>query len=220
MYTDDEMLMLSGIQHFAFCPRQWALIHIEQLWADNRLTVEGNIMHSTVDDPFYIRKTNDIITLRSVGLVSKELGLYGISDVIEFYNVELNDNSIKLPEYSGYWEPHPVEYKRGKEKNNHVDEVQLAAQIICLEEMYNIKIEYGWLYYGETRRRKKIGMSSELREVTKNFVKQMHLLFKVGQTPKASYTNHCDRCSLIDISIPEISKKQTVSPYLKKHFNA
>ena len=141
MYTDDEMLMLSGIQHFAFCPRQWALIHIEQLWADNRLTVEGNIMHSTVDDPFYIRKTNDIITLRSVGLVSKELGLYGISDVIEFYNVELNDNSIKLPEYSGYWEPHPVEYKRGKEKNNHVDEVQLAAQIICLEEMYNIKIE-------------------------------------------------------------------------------
>jgi CRISPR-associated exonuclease Cas4 len=220
MYTDDEMLMLSGIQHFAFCPRQWALIHIEQLWADNRLTVEGNIMHSTVDDPFYIRKTNDIITLRSVGLVSKELGLYGISDVIEFYNVELNDNSIKLPEYSGYWEPHPVEYKRGKEKNNHVDEVQLAAQIICLEEMYNIKIEYGWLYYGETRRRKKIGMSSELREVTKNFVKQMHLLFKVGQTPKASYTNHCDRCSLIDICIPEISKKQTVSSYLKKQFNA
>ena len=177
-------------------------------------------MHSTVDDPFYIRKTNDIITLRSVGLVSKELGLYGISDVIEFYNVELNDNSIKLPEYSGYWEPHPVEYKRGKEKNNHVDEVQLAAQIICLEEMYNIKIEYGWLYYGETRRRKKIDMSSELREVTKNFVKQMHLLFKVGQTPKASYTNHCDRCSLIDICIPEISKKQTVSSYLKKQFNA
>ena len=207
MYTDDEMLMLSGIQHFAFCPRQWALIHIEQLWADNRLTVEGNIMHSTVDDPFYIRKTNDIITLRSVGLVSKEQGLYGISDVIEFYNVELNDNSIKLPEYSGYWEPHPVEYKRGKEKNNHIDEVQLAAQIICFEEMYNIKIEYGWLYYGETRRRKKIDMSSELREVTKNFVKQMHLLFKVGQTPKASYTNHCDKCSLIDICIPEISKK-------------
>lgn len=220
MYTDDEMLMLSGIQHFAFCPRQWALIHIEQLWADNRLTVEGNIMHSTVDDPFYIRKTNDIITLRSVGLVSKELGLYGISDVIEFYNVELNDNSIKLPEYSGYWEPHPVEYKRGKEKNNHIDEVQLAAQIICLEEMYNIKIEYGWLYYGETRRRKKIDMSSELREVTKNFVKQMHLLFKVGQTPKASYTNHCDKCSLIDICIPKISKKQTVSSYLKKQFNA
>ena len=86
--------------------------------------------------------------------------------------------------------------------------------------MYNIKIEYGWLYYGETRRRKKIDMSSELREVTKNFVKQMHLLFKVGQTPKASYTNHCDRCSLIDICIPEISKKQTVSSYLKKQFNA
>lgn len=220
MYTDEEMLMLSGIQHYAFCPRQWALIHIEQLWADNRLTVEGNILHSTVDDPLYTRKTNDIVTLRSVSLVSKKLGLYGFSDAIELHKTNNKINAIKHPDYAGYWEPHPIEYKHGKAKSDEIDEVQLTAQIMCLEEMYNIQIDYGWLYYGEIRHRKTIEITSNLRAITKQYSEEMHKMFQQEKTPKAILKKHCKRCSLSDLCMPEMIERQSVEQYLKKQFNA
>lgn len=143
MYEDDDMLMLSGIQHFRFCPRQWALIHIEQQWYDNRLTIEGQIMHKHVDDPFYRQKCGDFITLRAVNIASRELGLYGIADAIELIPASTSENTITHPKYPGRWNPIVVEYKHGKPKRNEVDDVQLAAQVMCLEEMYDIHIEYG-----------------------------------------------------------------------------
>ena len=153
MYSDDDMLMLSGIQHFRFCPRQWALIHIDQQWAENRLTMEGHIMHKRVDDPFYRQKCGDFISLRSVSVASRQLGLYGVSDVVELHPTEDEKNSIMHPKYPGLWQPYPVEYKHGRPKRNEVDEVQLAAQTMCLEEQYGITIPCGAFFYGEIRQR-------------------------------------------------------------------
>lgn len=124
MYNEDDMLMLSGIQHFRFCPRQWALIHIEQQWNDNRLTIEGQILHKHVDDPFYRQKCGDLITLRAVNIASHELGLYGISDAIELLPAPSTEDTIQHPKYQGYWKPVVVEYKHGKPKRDEVDEVQ------------------------------------------------------------------------------------------------
>ena len=160
MYNDDDMLMLSGIQHFRFCPRQWALIHIEQQWNDNRLTVEGQLLHKHVDDPFYRQKCGDYISLRSVSVASHELGLYGITDVVELHPADNEYNSICHPSYPGRWQPFPVEYKHGKPKRNEVDEVQLAAQAMCLEEQYGISIPHGTIFYHEIRHRENFGLSA------------------------------------------------------------
>ena len=150
MFQEDDMLMLSGIQHYMFCPRQWALIHIEQVWADNRRTAEGTIMHKNVDNPEYRQKNGDRITLRSVSLASKELGFYGISDAIELHATDNPEIGLTHPRYPGLWAPFPIEYKRGHEKMDKSDEVQLAAQAMCLEEQYQIKVNSGALFYGET----------------------------------------------------------------------
>ena len=155
-YGDEDLLMLSGIQHITFCKRQWALIHIEQQWAENNLTIEGNWMHQKVDDPTLMNRNKGIVTLRSVTLVSRRLGLYGISDVVEMVASTSGQNSIRHPKYPGFWQLIPVEYKRGKPKKDQIDEVQLCAQAICLEEMYNVSIEKGFLYYGETRHREEV----------------------------------------------------------------
>ena len=122
MYTEDEMLMLSGIQHYMFCPRQWALIHIEQQWAENKLTTEGNILHKNVDNPFYRQKNGDVITLRSLHVASKELGLYGITDAVELIPSDSPKDAITHNRYKGYWKPYPIEYKRGRHKPDERDE--------------------------------------------------------------------------------------------------
>lgn len=126
-YGDEDLLMLSGIQHITFCKRQWALIHIEQQWAENNLTIEGNWMHQKVDDPTLMNRNKGIVTLRSVTLVSRRLGLYGISDVVEMVASTSGQNSIRHPKYPGFWQLIPVEYKRGKPKKDQIDEVQLCV---------------------------------------------------------------------------------------------
>ncbi|MBS5110591.1 MAG: Dna2/Cas4 domain-containing protein [Phocaeicola vulgatus] len=192
MYNEDDMLMLSGIQHFRFCPRQWALIHIEQQWGDNRLTIEGQILHKHVDDPFYRQKCGDQITLRAVNIASRELGLYGISDAIELLPSSSLENTILHPNYPGRWQPVAVEYKHGKPKRNEVDEVQLAAQIMCITE--------------------------ELRNIVRQCARDMHDIFSKAVIPKAEYGKHCDKCSLKDICMPEMVNNCTsVDNYLTKN---
>ena len=131
MYKEDDMLMLSGIQHFLFCPRQWALIHIDQQWNENRLTTEGHLLHTNVDNPSYRQKNGDTITLRSVSIASKRLGLYGVTDAIELLPTCDGKNGIRHKLYPGIWTPYPIEYKRGKPKQTEIDKVQLAAQAMC-----------------------------------------------------------------------------------------
>lgn len=217
MYIEDEMLMLSGIQHFMFCPRQWALIHIEQQWADNKLTAEGNILHQNVDNPFYRQKNGDVITLRSLHIASKELGLYGITDAVELVPSDSPRDAITHNRYKGFWKLYPVEYKRGRQKPDERDEVQLAAQAMCLEEMYGINIPYGALYYNEVKHREVVSISDTLRHTTRQCAEQMHYIFKSGIMPKPIKTSHCRNCSLKDICLPETDNCTQVSTYLNRN---
>ena len=214
MYSEDDMLMLSGIQHYRFCPRQWALIHLEQQWDDNRLTIEGQLLHKHVDDPFYRQKCGNHITLRSVSIASKELGLYGISDAIELQPSEDIADTIRHPKYPGRWLLVPVEYKHGKPKKHEVDEVQLAAQAMCLEEMYGIHIAYGSFFYAEIRHRMEVEITPRLRDIVRECATEMHCIFQSRCLPKASYGKHCDRCSLKNICLPEVNANKNVAAYL------
>lgn len=217
MYNEEELLALSGIQHIAFCERQWALIHIERQWADNLRTVEGQHLHNKVNNPFIFESRGNEIIARSVPIVSYHLGLYGIADIIEFEKTENKENAIKIPNKNGYYIPYPIEYKRGKEKMDDRDEVQLCAQAICLEEMFNIKINKAYIYYGETRHRKEIELNNNLRDRVEELSQKMHDLYKKGITPKAEKKKGCKLCSLIDICMPNLSeKKLKVSEYIKK----
>lgn len=214
-YGDEDLLMLSGIQHITFCERQWALIHIEQQWAENKLTVEGNWMHQKVDDPLLMNRNKEVVTLRSVTLVSRRLGLYGISDVVEMVASSSEENAIRHPKYPGLWRLIPVEYKRGKPKKDQIDEVQLCAQAICLEEMYDICIEKGFLYYGETRHREEVLLTKELRTLVEEKCKRMHQLYEQKLLPPAIYKAHCKSCSLNDVCMPKVlTKTPKVNSYL------
>jgi CRISPR-associated exonuclease Cas4 len=218
VYSDDDMLMLSGIQHYMFCARQWALIHIEQVWSDNRLTAEGSILHSNVDDPFYRQLNNGLLTIRGVKLASHELGLYGVADAIELLpEADINNVAITHPNYPGRWTPHLVEYKHGKPKPDERDEVQLMAQAMCLEEMYGVKVQEASLFYFETRHRLEIVLTDQLRQLTIRLANQMHELFGKGEVPLPHYQPHCKNCSLIDLCQPEIERCKSVSTYLKSN---
>lgn len=216
-YQEDEMLMLSGIQHYMFCPRQWALIHVEQLWEENRLTAEGQFLHKNVDNPFYRQKDGSRITLRSVAIASKALGLYGFSDAIELTPSDSASDSITHPLYAGYWKPCPVEYKRGKAKPDERDTVQLAAQVICLEEMHDIHIESAFLFYGETNHREQVVINDHLRQLTQSAADEMHRVFKSGVLPSAIKKNHCNSCSLVDVCMPSLTINVSPSRYLQKY---
>lgn len=218
LYTEDKLLMLSGIQHLVFCERQWALIHIEQEWIENHLTLEGHYLHERVDDPFKTSKGRGAVALRSVHVVSYGLGLYGIADLVELKPTDSLINSIKNPRYKGYWHPVPVEYKRGKPKPDERDEVQLCAQAMCLEEMHAIHISSGYLYYGETHHRHEVLFEEILREKVIVYAKRMHELFDMRCTPIPVYKRHCKSCSLYNICLPKSMQQDfSVNNYLNLH---
>jgi len=199
LYIEDELLPLSALQHLVFCERQCALIHIEQLWSENVLTAEGRIMHEKADSNKYESRGNVRIDY-SVPLRSLRLGLIGKADVVEFHK-----HGVK-------WIPFPVEYKRGKPKMNDCDKVQLCAQAICLEEMLNVEIQQGALFYGQTRRREDVVFDEELRQETEDVAKKVHMLIESGVTPKAEYSKKCKKCSLYELCMPKVSNK--ASKYL------
>lgn len=214
-YTDDELLALSGIQHFCFCRRQWALIHIERQWEDNLRTVEGEAVHKRVNDPFFAESRGDVVISRAFPLVSYVLGLYGVADVVEYIRSE---DGIALSGREGLWAIRPVEYKRGKPKIDERDEVQLCAQAMCLEEMFEIYIDRGEFYYDEIRKRVPLLFSAELRDKVCSLSEEMHVLFKEGVTPPADPSRKCNLCSLQDVCMPKITRKNlSVRRYVRKH---
>jgi CRISPR-associated exonuclease Cas4 len=216
-YDCDNLLSLSGIQHFAYCPRQWALIHIEKQWVENLLTFEGKQLHERVNNPNLFESRGNILTARSVPLCSYTLGFYGISDLVEFLSVK--EKGVVLKGYKGEWQPIPIEYKRGKPKRDNIDKVQLCAQAICLEEMLNANIRYGYLFYGQTRHRIKILFNIELRNEVKRLSWEMHRLFDKQITPKALKNGKsCKFCSFYDICIPKLTKKRlSVKSYIEEY---
>jgi len=213
-YTPDELLPLSGIQHFLFCRRQWALIHVERQWQENVLTADGRIMHKRVDDPFFTETRNGVITARSVPIASYRLGLVGVCDVVEFTR---SPEGVKLRGREGPYLPAPVEYKRGKEKHDHSDEAQLCAQAICLEEMLAVTIPRGFLYYGETRHRIAVELTAELRSLVRDMADEMHAYFQRGYTPRVKPFKGCRSCSLAGICLPVLQEKVVAaSKYIKQ----
>lgn len=213
-YTPDDLLPLSGIQHFLFCRRRWALIHIEQQWKDNALTTEGRIMHQRADDPFFVEKRKGVITARSVPIASYRLGLSGVCDVVEF---TASPDGVKLPNRDGLYLAAPVEYKRGKPMENPADRAQLCAQALCLEEMLSLTIPKGYLYYGEIRHRVEIELTAELRRLVKEMSDEMHSYFSRGYTPKVKTSKACRSCSLADICLPKLQEKvMPASKYIKQ----
>jgi len=214
-YTDDELLSLSGIQHFCFCKRQWALIHIEQQWQENLRTQEGRFVHERVDDPFFNESREDVILSRAFPLVSYTLGLTGIADVIEYTRF---DAGIPVPDHAGLWLMKPVEYKRGKPKIDERDEVQLCAQAMCLEEMFGVRISAADFYYNEIRRRQPLAITDDLRGTVRTLACEMHEVFRKGITPEAEPGKNCSLCSLVDICVPKLTKKKKpVRKYIGNH---
>lgn len=180
-YAEDDYLMLSGIQHFKFCRRQWALIHIEQQWAENVHTVIGELMHKKAHDPYLIEKRKDLLIARSLPIASRKMGISGECDVVEFHRCE---DGIKLHGHRGNFSVYPVEYKKGKPKLTEEDCLQLAAQAMCLEEMFSTDIPEGALFYGETRRREAVEITEDLRQEVRNMFREMHQYFERKYTPK------------------------------------
>lgn len=217
-YTDEELLMLSGIQHFAFCPRQWALIHVEQQWQENVRTFEGRSLHERVDDPLFTESRGTMLVCRSLPLVSYTLGLYGVADVVEFHqSPDKTPATIQLPGKEGHWLLYPVEYKRGKPKPDDRDAVQLCAQAICLEEMLGANLAEGSLFYGQTRRRQIVTLDESLRQRVAELAEGMHSLFEQGVTPPPQKTRACAECSLVELCLPKIElKRHTVAQYIEK----
>lgn len=217
-YTQDDLLHLSGIQHFLFCRRQWALIHIEQQWKENALTAEGRILHKRADDPFFTETRNGVITARSVPVASYRLGISGVCDVVEFTPSLPTGEGCKLPNREGVYLPAPVEYKRGKPKREPVDEAQLCAQAMCLEEMLSTNIPRGYLYYGQTRHREEVEFTPQLRTLVEEMSAEMHNYFSRGYTPKVKPHKGCRSCSLADVCLPVLQKKVVAaSRYIKQN---
>lgn len=210
-YGEDEYLQLSGIQHFAFCRRQWALIHIENLWAENLRTTEGHLMHERAHDASVRERRGDVISVRGINISSSTLGLSGQCDVLEYH---ADSEGITLPNEDGAWRPFPVEYKRGGSKDNPADRLQLCAQVICLEEMLCCDIPEGALFYGETRHRETVKITEELKQEVQSNVAEMHQLYKKGHTPKVKPTKSCNACSLKDLCLPKLLKTQSVVDYI------
>lgn len=217
-YPPDSWLPLSGIQHFIFCRRQWALIHVERQWQENALTAEGRIMHHRVDDPFFTEKRKDVIVARSVPVSSPALGLTGVCDVVEF---TLSPHGVQLPGREERYLAAPVEYKRGKAKPDQSDEAQLCAQAMCLEAMLAISIPVGYLYYGQTRRRVPVELTDGLRELVQKAAREMHGYFDRGYTPRVKPFKGCRSCSLADVCLPQLQDKiVTASAYIKQQIES
>lgn len=204
MNQEDDYLMLSGIQHFLFCKRQWALIHIAQVWTENTYTAEGQIVHKKVDQPFLKEKRKEIIISRAMAVSSKKLGLTGILDVIEFHK---DENGVELKNKKGKWKPVIVEYKRGQKKKYDYDNVQLMAQAKCIEEDFNTSLEYGYIYYHKTDTREKVEFTKDLRNLTIKSAELMHQFYKKRYIPKAEYYKNCRLCSINEECRPRLSKK-------------
>jgi len=200
---EDDLLPLSALQHLLFCERQAALIHLEQLWAENPLTVEGRHLHERVDTaPGESR--GDVRVARALPLRSLRLGLTGRADLVELHRIsDAGETGAALPGLAGVWRLFPVEYKRGRPKPHHADEVQLCAQALCLEEMLGTAVPAGAIFYGQTRHRHDVRFDDALRRETEEAAGRLHRILASGVTPPPVREPKCDQCSLIDLCLPD-----------------
>ena len=192
--ADADLIALSALQHYLFCPRQCALIHIEQAWAENAATAEGRVAHERVH-AVGAEMRRGVRSVTGMPLRSNRLGVTGIADVVELHRTA-----------DGAWRPFPVEHKRGRPKAHRADEVQLCAQAMALEEMFAVDITDGALFYGQPHRRTPVTFDAVLRALTQQVAAATHALLAAGRTPRIGYDKkRCDACSLLDICRPRIT---------------
>lgn len=212
IYSEENYLPLSGLQHFKFCRRQWALIAIENQWAENYRTTDGEILHERAHDQDFTESRGDTLITRGMQIHSASLGVSGACDVLEFHR---KADGIPLPGKDGLWQPYPVEYKRGVPKGDTMDELQLCGQAMCLEEMLCCDIPTGALYYGQPRRRQEVPFTPELRQEVRELLREMHDLYDRGSTPKVKPTKACNACSLKALCLPKLMRNRSVADYLR-----
>lgn len=210
-YSEDDYLMISGIQHFKFCRRQWALIHIEQQWAENEHTVIGELMHKKTHDPYITEKRKDVLTVRALPVSSRRLGISGECDIVEFHRSE---DGVRLHGHRGTFSLYPIEYKKGRPKLTEEDKLQITAQALCLEEMFSTSISEGAIFYGETRRREIVKFDDVLRQETEKIINEMHDYYTKKYTPRVKANKSCRACSLKDICLPKLEKTKSVNSYI------
>ncbi|WP_067843778.1 CRISPR-associated protein Cas4 [Amphibacillus sediminis] len=208
----EDYLMLSGLQHFQFCKRQWALIHIEQQWEENVRTIEGQHLHKKADQPFIKEKRGNKLTVRAMPIQSHELQINGVCDVVEFVE---SPTGIELSGIDGTYQVFPVEYKRGKPKKGDEDVSQLVAQAMCLEEMLVCNIDKGYLFYNEIKHRVEVTITDALKDKVKEMAKEMHQYYDKRYTPKVKTGPFCQNCSLQHICLPKLMHKRSVKSYIE-----
>ncbi|MED1490519.1 CRISPR-associated protein Cas4 [Bacillus smithii] len=213
---ENDYLMLSGIQHFQFCKRQWALIHIEQQWEENVRTVEGQYLHRNADQPFTREKRGNKLIVRAMPVKSKELKITGICDVVEFIQ---DDNGVEIHGAEGRYAAYPIEYKRGKPKLNDADVLQLTAQAMCLEEMLLCEIDKGYVFYNEIKHRMEVPLTEMEKNKVRSIVAEMQDYYKRRYTPKVKTGTFCKNCSLQNICLPNLMKKRSVKSYIEGKIN-
>lgn len=204
MYSDEEFLALSGIQHFAFCRRQWALIHVERRWRENYLTASGQVAHQRAHDAETRERRGSLLIVRGLFVRSCELGFSGICDVVEFRE---DPRGVPLAGEKGSWRPIPIEYKRGSVKADDCDRMQVCAQAMCLEEMLGCDIEGGFLFYKQTQSREPVLFTEDLRKAVREATVEMHQLFQRGYVPRVRKGRHCSACSLAEECLPSLQQR-------------
>ncbi len=202
MFTEDDFILISALQHYVYCPRQCALIHVEDVWRENLYTTRGNILHEKVDtDTYETRGT--LKTIRGLRIHSFHFGIVGRCDVVEFRQSKTGEEIL------------PVEFKSGEPKENISDKVQLCAQVFCLEEMLNTKITHGAFFYGKIRRRNVVEIDNELRSQTESIIASVREIVSKKIVPSAEYAPKCRNCSLQSICQPKAMNKRKLKQYIK-----
>lgn len=209
-----DFIQINGIQHFVFCKRQWALIQLEQAWDENEDTILGQHIHRNVDDEYYHEKRKGRIYVRSMPIVSYDMMISGIADMVEY---KKDSEGVNVSNYKGRWKPYVIEYKKGKPKRDDSDISQLVAQVMCIEEMASQRINESAIYYKSTNKRVIVDITDDRRDRVRSIVLEMHECIKNKQTPKAEFCKKCQRCSLKELCVPRLTgRKKSVVNYLNE----
>lgn len=208
---EEDWLPISGIERFAFCRRQWALIHLENQWAENVYTTEGNFLHERSHDASFAEQRGDLLTLRALRVFSPTLGVTGICDVVEFHR---SPEGVSLRGRDGTWDPFPIEYKHGSSGGRDSASLQLCCQAMCLEEMLCCRIPAGAVFLGDSRRRQTVPFTEELRGRVRETVSEMHDCYARGHTPMVKPSKSCNACAMRDLCLPRLSRNRSAQRYL------
>ena len=214
MYTEEDLLPLSGLQHLAFCERRWALIHLEQQWAENLFTAEGKLLHEKAHSA-EIESRPEVLVRRTLPLRSFRLGISGQVDIVEFLPCEATEPGVSMPRRKGLWKPYPVEYKRTRDQHgSKAYRIQLCAQALCLEEILHVPVPAGAVFDGKAKRREVVAFDEPLRQEVEQLAARMHQILQSRKTPRAIYAKKCEGCSMKPHCLPLVVGSASALRYL------